>query len=180
MGNRGFHILLAHRVANRLWLAGNRPLALAVKSSASHLGADIHPGARFGRSIFLDHGVGLVVGETAAVEDDVSLWHGVTLGSTLMESGDRHPKIHRGAVIGAGATILGNIDIGEGAIIAAGSVVLRSVPPFTVQAGNPAQLKPGYRHPFGYRAFRQDGSGRAASRDTTGPSIVPDRKGPTS
>lgn len=150
LGNRGLHVLLVHRVVHRLWITGRQPLALALKAGASLLGADIHPGARFGRRVFLDHALGLVVGETAVVEDDVSIWHGVTLGSTLMEGGDRHPKVRRGAVVGASATILGNIEVGEGAIVASGSVVLRPVPPFTRVAGNPAAAKPGYRHPFGY------------------------------
>lgn len=150
LGNRGFHILAVHRVVHGLWESSRRPLALAVKASAAPLCADIHPAARVGRRIFLDHGVGLVVGETAVIEDDVSIWHGVTLGSTLMQGGDRHPKIRRGAILGAGAAVLGNIEVGEGAVVAAGSVVLRAVPPFTVVAGNPAAAKPGYRHPFGY------------------------------
>lgn len=148
IGNRGFHILVAHRIAHGLWASSR--LALAVKASAASLGADIHLAARIGRRIFLDHGVGLVVGETAVIEDDVSIWHGVTLGSTLMQDGDRHPKIRGGALIGAGATVLGNIEVGEGAIVASGSVVLHAVPAFTVVAGNPAAAKPGYRHPFGY------------------------------
>ena len=92
----------------------------------------------------------MVVGETATVGDDASIWHGVTLGSTLMQQGDRHPKIGPGAILGAGATVLGNIAVGEGAIVAAGSLVLRPVPPFTTVAGNPASQKAGYRHPFGY------------------------------
>ena len=151
IGNRGLHILIAHRIVHRLWVSDRRPLALAMKAAMSGLGVDIHPAARFGRRIFLDHGVGLVVGETAVVEDDVSIWHGVTLGSTLMEGGDRHPKVRRGAIVGAGATILGNIEIGEGAIVASGSVVLHAVPSFTVVAGNPALPKPGYRHPFDFQ-----------------------------
>lgn len=150
LGHRGFHILAAHRLVHGLWSSSRQPLALAVKAGAAPLGADIHPAARIGRRVFLDHGVGLVVGETAVIEDDVSVWHGVTLGGTLMEGGDRHPKIRRGAVIGAGATVLGNIEIGEGAVIAAGSVVTRAVPPFTLVAGNPAAAKPRYRHPFGH------------------------------
>lgn len=148
MGGRGFHMLTAHRVAHGLWGRGEHALAMAMKTAAAALGADIHPAARFGQGIFLDHGIGLVVGETAVVEDDVCLWHGVTLGSTLMQSGERHPRIRRGAVLGAGATILGNIEVGEGAVIAAGSVVLSSVPPHTTVAGNPARPKPAHRHPY--------------------------------
>jgi len=150
LGGRGFHILAAHRVIHALWTGGQPPVALAMKAGLAPLGADIHPAARFGRRIFLDHGVGLVVGETATIGDDVSIWHGVTLGSTLMQDGDRHPKVGPGAVIGAGATVLGNVSIGEGAIVASGSVVLKAVPSFTVVAGNPATPRPGYRHPYGY------------------------------
>lgn len=150
LGHRGFHVLATHRLVHGLWSSSRQPLALAVKAGAALLGADIHPAARIGRRVFLDHGVGLVVGETAVIEDDVSVWHGVTLGGTLMESGDRHPKIRRSAVIGAGATVLGNIEVGEGAVVAAGGVVTRAVPPFTLVAGNPAAPKPRYRHPFGY------------------------------
>ncbi len=151
-------MLAAHRLVHALWVGGQTSLALAIKAGTASLGVDIHPAAIFGRRIFLDHGVGFVVGETACVEDDVSIWHGVTLGSTLMAHGDRHPKIRRGAVIGAGATVLGNIEIGEGAIIASGSVVVRPVSPFTTVAGNPARLKPGYRHPFGYTPTNMSGA----------------------
>ena len=150
LGNRGFHVLVAHRVIHSLWARGQQATALAIKAGLNPLGVDIHPAASFGRRIFLDHGVGLVVGETATIGDDASIWHGVTLGSTLMQQGDRHPKIGPGAILGAGATVLGNIAVGEGAIVAAGSLVLRPVPPFTTVAGNPASQKAGYRHPFGY------------------------------
>ncbi|WP_159995205.1 serine O-acetyltransferase [Roseomonas sp. 18066] len=148
LGGRGFHMLVAHRLAHRLWMDGETELAIAVKTGAAILGADIHPAARLGRGLFLDHGIGLVVGETAVIEDGVCLWHGVTLGSTLMADGDRHPKIRRGAVLGAGATILGNIEVGEAAVVASGSVVLRSVPPRTTVAGNPAVQRGQHRHPY--------------------------------
>ena len=150
LANRGFHVMLAHRLIHSLWRAGEHATALALKAGPAPLGVDIHPAVPFGRRIFLDHGVGLVVGETPTIGDDVSIWHGVTLGSTLMQDGGRHPKVGAGAILGAGATILGNIVVGEGAVVAAGSVVLHPVPPFTVVAGNPAVPKPGYRHPFGY------------------------------
>lgn len=148
LGGRGFHMLLAHRVAHELWFSHRQETAMAYKTAAAALGADIHPAARIGQRIFLDHGIGVVIGETAIVEDEVCIWHGVTLGSTLMEAGDRHPKIRRGAVLGAGATILGNIEIGAGAVVAAGSVVLRSVPANTTVAGNPARPKAKHRHPY--------------------------------
>jgi serine O-acetyltransferase len=101
---------------------------------------DIHPAARLGKALFVDHGIGLVIGETAVVEDEVSLWHGVTLGSTLAEVGDRHPKIRRGALICAGATVLGNIEVGPRAIVAANAVVLKPVPAGAVVAGTPAKI----------------------------------------
>ena len=104
------------------------------------LGVDIHPAARFGAGIMLDHATGFVVGETAVVDDDVSILQGVTLGGTGKETGDRHPKIRRGVMIGAGATILGNIEVGEGARVAAGSVVLRPVPPHKTVAGIPSRI----------------------------------------
>lgn len=150
LGNRGFHVMATHRLIHSLWTGGHQAMALALKAGLSPLGADIHPAVHFGRRIFLDHGVGVVMGETATIGDDVSIWHGVTLGSTLMQGGDRHPKVGPGAILGAGATVLGNISVGEGAIVAAGSMVLRPVPPFTVVAGNPAAPKAGYRHPFAF------------------------------
>ena len=150
IGGRGFHMLVAHRVAHVLWGQGRHALAMAWKTEAAMLGADIHPAARLGRRLFLDHGIGVVVGETAVIEDDVCLWHGVTLGSTLMQSGDRHPKIRRGAVLGAGATILGAIEVGTGSVVAGGSVVLADVPPATTVAGNPARPRSNHRHPYGF------------------------------
>ena len=99
---------------------------------------DIHPAARIGCGIMFDHATGLVIGETAVIHDDVSILHGVTLGGTGKESGDRHPKVHRGVLIGANASIIGNIDIGEGAKVGAGSVVMQDVPPHTTVAGVPA------------------------------------------
>ncbi|MCQ4160052.1 serine O-acetyltransferase, partial [Roseomonas sp. GC11] len=150
IGGRGFHILVAHRLAHRLWRQGREALAMAVKTgAAASLGADIHPAARLGRGLFLDHGIGLVIGETAVIEDDCSLWHGVTLGSTLMQGGaDRHPKLRRGAVIGAGAALLGPIEIGAYAVVAAGSVVLADVAPRSTVAGNPATPRRASRHPY--------------------------------
>ncbi|GGF42294.1 hypothetical protein GCM10011611_55910 [Aliidongia dinghuensis] len=141
--SRGIHALLAHRVAHSLWSAGRTDLALALKTVFGRaFTTDIHPAARFGRGIWLDHGLGFVVGETTIIEDDVAIWHGVTLGSTLKDDGpERHPRIRRGATIGAGAIILGGIEIGAGSVIAAGSVVLSSVEPGTTVAGVPAKRK---------------------------------------
>ncbi|HEV2652631.1 MAG TPA: hypothetical protein VGU69_15340 [Rhizomicrobium sp.] len=141
--SRGIHALLAHRVTHSLWSEGRADLALALKTIFGRaFSTDIHPAARFGRGIWLDHGLGFVVGETAIIEDDVSIWHGVTLGSTLKDSSaGRHPRLRRGATIGAGAVILGGIEIGAGSVVAAGSVVLADVEPGTTVAGIPAKLK---------------------------------------
>ena len=137
---KGFHAIQAHRLTHWLWLAGERDFALYLQSRISEVfQVDIHPAARLGRGILLDHATGLVVGETAVVEDDVSLLQGVTLGGTGKEAGDRHPKVRQGVMIGAGAKVLGNIEIGACARIAAGSVVLHPVPPRTTVAGVPAR-----------------------------------------
>ncbi|ERM96141.1 serine acetyltransferase 2 isoform X1 [Amborella trichopoda] len=138
---KGYHSLQSYRVAHALWNRGRKVLALALQSRISEVFAvDIHPAARLGKGIFLDHATGVVIGETAVVEKKVSLMQGVTLGGTGKETGDRHPKIGRGALIGAGATILGNIRVGEGAIVTAGSLVLKNVPPHCMVAGIPARV----------------------------------------
>src|SRR5690606_22147358 len=113
-----FHALQSYRLAHFLWRADRRPLALYVQNRVSDLfGVDIHPAARIGAGIMMDHATGIVIGETAVVEDDVLMWHGVTLGGRDFAPKDRHPKIRRGVIIGAGATILGNVEIGAGAKI---------------------------------------------------------------
>lgn len=138
---KGFHAIETHRLAHWLWVEGRKDFAYYLQSRSSAVfGTDIHPAARIGRGIMLDHGTGLVVGETAVVEDDVSLLHGVTLGGTGKVEGDRHPKIRRGVMIGAGAKILGNIEVGHCARVAAGSVVLKPVPHNTTVAGVPAKV----------------------------------------
>jgi serine O-acetyltransferase len=138
---KGFHAIQAHRVAHWLWTNDHRDFALYLQSRSSDVfQTDIHPAAPFGRGIFLDHATGLVVGATAVVEDDVSILQNVTLGGTGKEAGDRHPKIRRGAMIGAGAKVLGNIEIGACARVAAGSVVLRPVAANTTVAGVPARV----------------------------------------
>lgn len=138
---KGYHAIQASRLAHALWRAGKRDFAFYIQSRASDaLAADIHPAARFGKGIFLDHATGFVVGETAVVDDDVSILHGVTLGGTGKVAGDRHPKIGRGVMIGADAKILGNIEIGACARIAAGSVVLQAVPANSIVAGVPAKV----------------------------------------
>jgi serine O-acetyltransferase len=138
---KGFHALVAHRLAHYLWGEGRRDFAFWLQSRSSVVfQTDIHPAVRIGRGIFLDHATGLVVGETAVIEDDVSLLQGVTLGGTGKEGGDRHPKIRRGVLIGAGAKVLGNIEVGMCARVASGSVVLQAVPPGCTVAGVPAKV----------------------------------------
>ncbi|PKA39721.1 serine O-acetyltransferase [Rhizobium sullae] len=138
---KGFHALQTHRLAHWLLNQGRRDLALYLQSrSSSVFQTDINPAARIGRGIFLDHATGLVVGETAVIGDNVSILHGVTLGGTGKEGADRHPKIGSGVLIGAGAKILGNIQIGYCSRVAAGSVVLQPVPPKTTVAGVPAKV----------------------------------------
>lgn len=138
---KGYHALQTYRAAHWLWTQGRRALAHYLQSRASGLFAlDIHPGAVIGKGIFIDHGTGVVIGETAVVEDGVSMLHGVTLGGTGKERGDRHPKVRRGVLLGAGAKVLGNIEIGMCAKIAAGSVVLEPVPAGCTAAGVPARI----------------------------------------
>ncbi|EEX87653.1 serine acetyltransferase CysE [Brucella ceti B1/94] len=136
---KGFHAIQTHRLAHWLYKQGRKDFAYYLQSrSSSIFQTDIHPAARLGSGLFLDHATGLVVGETAVVEDNVSILHGVTLGGTGKSSGDRHPKIRQGVLIGAGAKILGNIQVGQCSKIAAGSVVLKSVPHNVTVAGVPA------------------------------------------
>jgi serine O-acetyltransferase len=138
---KGFHALQAYRVANWLWNRQRLGLAAHLQNRISEaFGVDVHPAARIGSGVLIDHGTSVVIGETAVVEDNVSLLHEVTLGGTGKESGDRHPKVRRGVLIGAGAKILGNIEIGTGAKVAACSVVLRDVPPHATVAGIPARV----------------------------------------
>ena len=138
---KGFQALQTHRVGHWLWKQDRRALALFLQSRmSSKFGVDIHPAARFGHGVMLDHGTGLVSGETAVVGNRVSILQSVTLGGTGKQDGDRHPKIGDGVLISAGATILGNISVGEGAIVGAGSVVLKDVPAHTTVAGVPARV----------------------------------------
>lgn len=138
---KGFHALQAHRVAHWLWSEGRRDFALYLQSrSSAVLGVDINPATIVGKGVFLDHATGIVIGQTARIGDDVSILQGVTLGGTGKENGDRHPKIGNGVLIGAGANVLGNIEIGHCSKVAAGSVVLRPVPPNSVVAGVPARI----------------------------------------
>jgi serine O-acetyltransferase len=138
---KGFLAVQAHRVGHWLIKDGRETLAFYLQSRVSELfQVDINPRARLGQGLFLDHGTGIVIGETAVVGDDVSMLHGVTLGGTGAQRGDRHPKIGKGVLLGAGAKVLGNIEIGDYAKIASGSVVLRPVPGGCTAAGVPARL----------------------------------------
>lgn len=137
---KGYGGLQAYRIAHWLWREERHVLAYHLQSRVSELFAvDIHPAATIGAGVFIDHAHGIVIGETAVVEDDVSMLHSVTLGGTGKAGGDRHPKIRRGVMIGAGAKVLGNIEVGEDARIAAGSVVLEDVAPRCTVAGIPAK-----------------------------------------
>jgi len=138
---KGFHAIETHRLAHWMWGKGRKDFAYYLQSRASAVfQTDINPAAPIGQGIFLDHATGLVVGETAVIENDVSILHDVTLGGTGKEKGDRHPKIRHGVMLGAGAKIIGNIEIGHCARVAAGSVVLKSVPHNTTVAGVPARV----------------------------------------
>ncbi|HXF55896.1 MAG TPA: serine O-acetyltransferase [Hyphomicrobiaceae bacterium] len=137
---KGFHALATHRFAHELWKEGRRDFALYLQSQSSRIFAvDINPAARIGLGIMLDHGTGIVIGETAVVGDNCSILQNVTLGGTGKERGDRHPKIGANVLLGAGAKVLGNIRIGDCSRVAAGSVVLKDVPPKTTVAGVPAR-----------------------------------------
>jgi serine O-acetyltransferase len=138
---KGFHAIQTHRLAHWLWNQGRKDFAYYLQSRSSAVfQCDIHPAAKVGQGIFLDHATGLVVGETATIGDNVSMLHDVTLGGTGKTHGDRHPKIADGVLIGAGAKIIGNIEIGHCSRVAAGSVVLKAVPHNVTVAGIPAKI----------------------------------------
>ena len=138
---KGFHALALHRVAHALWRRGRREVARLLQGEAARaLAVDIHPAVPVGRGVFVDHGTGLVVGETATVGNDVSILQGVTLGGTGKERGDRHPKVGDGVLLGAGAKVLGRVTVGRCAKVGAGSVVLQEVPPCATVAGVPARV----------------------------------------
>ncbi len=138
---KGFQALVCYRISHYLWQAARRDLALYLQSLiAETFSVDIHPAAQISCGILLDHATGFVAGETAVIEHDVSILHEVTLGGTGKERGDRHPKVRSGVLLGAGAKILGNVEIGTGAKVGAGSVVLKDVPPHVSVAGVPARI----------------------------------------
>ncbi|MFZ2449186.1 MAG: serine O-acetyltransferase [Methylovulum miyakonense] len=137
----GVHAVIIHRLSHWCWQAGFRWLARFIAYvSRWWTGIEIHPGAEIGRRFFIDHGMGVVIGETAVIGDDCTLYHGVTLGGTTWKKGKRHPTLHNGVVIGAGAKVLGPIDIGDGARVGSNSVVLKPVPAGTTVAGIPAHI----------------------------------------
>jgi len=147
---KGFLAIQVHRLAHYLWSNDRKELALFIQSRNSEvLSVDVHPAATIGKGIMFDHATGIVIGETAVIEDNVSILQSVTLGGTGNESDDRHPKVRQGVMVGAGAKILGNIEIGEGAKVGAGSVVLTAVPAHTTVAGVPAKVvgKPRWKSP---------------------------------
>ena len=137
---KGFKALQSHRVASWLWVNSRHTLAHYFQSRTSEVyGVDIHPAAKLGKGIMIDHGTGVVIGETSVIEDNVSIFQGVTLGGTGKEDGDRHPKVREGVLLSAASTVLGNVEIGKNAKVAAGSVVLRDVKEHTTVAGVPAK-----------------------------------------
>ncbi|MGK0499597.1 MAG: serine O-acetyltransferase [Oceanicoccus sp.] len=147
---KGYHALQAHRVSHWLWQQGRHALALFLQNCVStEFAVDIHPAAKIGHGILMDHATGVVIGATAVIGNNVSIMQSVTLGGTGKEEGDRHPKVGNGVLISAGAKILGNINIGDGAKIGAGSVVLQDVPAHTTVAGVPAKVvgRPGSDQP---------------------------------
>lgn len=137
----GVHAVIVHRLSHRCWKAGFKWLARFIAYlSRWWTGIEIHPGAEIGRRFFIDHGMGVVIGETAVIGDDCTLYHGVTLGGTTWKKGKRHPTLHDGVVIGAGAKVLGPIEIGAGARVGSNSVVLKPVPAGATVVGIPAHI----------------------------------------
>ena len=141
--SRGVHAIMGYRITHQLWKNGDRNLSLAMKAAFGRaFSTDIHPAAKIGKGLWLDHGLGFVVGETAVIGENVSIWHNVTLGSTLNDSGpNRHPHIETGVVIGAGASLLGGITVGAHANIAAGAIVVKDIPAGALAVGAKASLR---------------------------------------
>lgn len=169
----GLHALVWHRLSHWCWNAGLRWLARFLSNWARWFtGIEIHPGAQIGRRVFIDHGMGIVVGETAIISDDCTLYHGVTLGGTSWNKGKRHPTLGRGVVVGAGAKILGPIEIGEGAKIGSNAVVVRDVPAGATAIGIPARVVDGDQAERRERAAERIGfSAYAISADMNDPVV---------
>ena len=172
----GVHAIIWHRLAHRLWTGNSKFLARGVSFLARFLtNVDIHPGAVIGERFFIDHGAGVVIGETAIVGDDVTLYHGVTLGGSSWSPGKRHPTVEDGVLIGAGAKILGNITIGRNARIGANSVIIEDVAPEATVVGIPGRLRPqgapkvGPRRAHRSRASSHSRSGRRRHGDPDRP-----------
>jgi serine O-acetyltransferase len=152
----GVHALFWHRVAHKLWIANFRWLGRFVSQAARFFtGIEIHPGAQIGRRVLIDHGMGVVVGETAEIGDDCTLYHGVTLGGTTLNKGKRHPTLGKNVVVGAGAKVLGPILVGDGAKVGCNAVVVRDVPASTTAVGIPARIV-GVKRPAGEEAFPEE------------------------
>jgi serine O-acetyltransferase len=161
----GFHAALAHRLSHRLWEAGLKWLARLLSHFTRWLtGIEIHPGARIGRRFFIDHGMGVVIGETAEIGDDCTLYHGVTLGGTSWHKGKRHPTLGNGVVVGAGAKILGPITIGDGAKVGSNAVIVKPVPAGATAIGVPARLVESHEAPGRFAAY-------AVARDVNDPVV---------
>jgi serine O-acetyltransferase len=159
----GFHAMLIHRASHRLWQVGFKWLARFVSHFGRWVtGIEIHPGAQIGRRFFIDHGMGVVIGETALIGDDCTLYHGVTLGGTSWAKGKRHPTLGKGVVVGAGAKILGPIEIGDGAKIGSNAVVVKAVPAGATAIGIPARIVESHENVGRFAAY-------AVSRDANDP-----------
>lgn len=177
----GLHARVVHRLAHKLWQANFKWLARFLSHIGRALtGIEIHPGASIGRRFFIDHGMGVVIGETADIGDDVTLYHGVTLGGTSWKEGKRHPTLGNGVVVGAGAKILGPITIGDGAKIGSNAVVVKDVPMNATAAGIPARIldeekKPHGFNPYGISNDRNDPLSKAI-HGLLGHSVVTDRR----
>jgi serine O-acetyltransferase len=159
----GFHAMLVHRCSHKLWGAGFKWLARFISHIGRWLtGIEIHPGAQIGRRFFIDHGMGVVIGQTSEIGDDCTLYHGVTLGGTSWNPGKRHPTLGKGVVVGAGAKILGPIAIGDGAKIGSNAVVVKPVPPGATAIGIPARIVESHESQGRFAAY-------AVSRDANDP-----------
>lgn len=177
----GLHALMAHRFAHGLWNIGLRWLARVASTVSRWLtGIEIHPGARIGRRFFIDHGMGVVIGETAEIGDDCTLYHGVTLGGTSWEKGKRHPTLMNNVVVGAGAKVLGPIVLGEGARVGSNAVVVKDVVAGATVVGVPGRVVQAAGQPFSEHSFGEKSSREAQQRAATAKKLGFDAYGATS